>query len=140
DAPVEIARHPVGRTDEHFGQIGGQLVAVAEADNAAMLEKPPDDALDADVFGKPGNAWPQTANAAHHQVDAHPCLRGLVKKVDYGRVDERVHFGPNLCRLALPCVLDLGFDQLAEPGPEPEGCDRHLLETCRARIARHEIE
>ena len=57
--------------------IGRQLVAVAEADDPAVLEKAADDALDADVFGKPGNARPQTADAAHDEIDAHPGLRGL---------------------------------------------------------------
>src|SRR5271166_5978805 len=74
DAPVEIARHPIGRTDEHLGPIRGQLVAVAEANDATMLKKPPDDAFDADVLGKARNARPQTADAAHHQIDAHPRL------------------------------------------------------------------
>src|SRR5580704_6222513 len=74
DAPVEIARHPIGRTDEDLGPIGRQFGAVTEANNAAVLEKPPDDAFDADIFGKPWDARPQTADAAHHQLDAHPCL------------------------------------------------------------------
>src|SRR5207248_554354 len=74
DEPVEIAWHPIGRTDEHLGPMGGQLVAVAEAHDAAMFEKPPDDALHANIFGEAGNARPQTADPAHHQIDAHPSL------------------------------------------------------------------
>src|SRR4029077_19895943 len=98
DAAVEIARHPIGRTDEHLGSIRGQFVAVAKAHDAAMLEKPPDDALDADVLRKARKRGPAKTDTAYHQIDAHPRLRGFVEKIDYGRVDERVQFRPDLCR------------------------------------------
>ena len=37
DAVVEIARHPVRRTDKNFRFVGGQFKAVAEAINARMF-------------------------------------------------------------------------------------------------------
>ncbi len=69
DAAVEIARHPVGRADEHLGLVRGQPVAVAEADDAAVLEEAADDALDPDVLRHARHAGPQAADAAHDQVD-----------------------------------------------------------------------
>src|SRR6516165_325980 len=140
DAAIKITRHPIGRADEHLGAIRGQLVAVAEANNTTMLQESTNDALDPNVFGKAWNAWPQTTDAAHHQIDTNPRHRGLVEKVDYGRIDKRVHLRPNLRRLALLCVFDFGFDQLPEPGSQSEGGDGDFLETRGACVARHEIE
>ncbi len=58
DAPVEVARNPIGRGDEDFRLIRRQLVAVAEADDSAMLEEPADDALNANVIREAGNDGP----------------------------------------------------------------------------------
>src|SRR5260221_486752 len=76
DAPVEIARHPVRRGDEDLGVVGWQLVAVGEADDAAMLEEAADDALDADILGQAGHPGPQAADAADDEVDLNPRHRG----------------------------------------------------------------
>src|SRR5713101_5789850 len=78
DTPVEIPWHPVGRADEDLSPVRGQLAAVAEADNALMLEKTPDDALDANILGEARDARPQTADAAYDEIDAHPGLRGPI--------------------------------------------------------------
>src|SRR5882762_8493512 len=111
DPPIEIAQHPVGGADEHLGLVGGQLVAIAEADDAAMFEKAADDALDPDVLGHAGHARPQTADAAHHQVDHDPGLRGLVEQVDQRRVNERIELDPDLRGPAGSGMGDLRLDQ-----------------------------
>src|SRR5438067_10704599 len=49
DPPVEIPRHPVGGTDEDLAMIRRQLVAIGEADDAAVLQEAADDALYPDV-------------------------------------------------------------------------------------------
>src|SRR5215467_12325956 len=137
---VEITRHPIGGADEHLRPVRGEFAAIAEANDAAMFEKAADDALDADVLGKPRNAWPQAANTAHHQIDAHAFQRGAIEEIDDCRVDERIHLGPNLRRLVRSCIFDLGLDQLDEPRSERQRRDRNLLEARRARIAGHEVE
>ena len=58
---VQVTRHPVGRGDEDLGLRGRQAVAVSEADDPAMLEKPADDALDMDVVGEARNLGAQAA-------------------------------------------------------------------------------
>ncbi len=105
-----------------------------------MLEKASDDALHADIVGEARNARPQTADAAHDQIDAHPYLRGLIEKIDDRRVDERVQLRPYLRRLALFRVFDLGLDELDQPRSEREWRHSDLLEAGRAGIACHEIE
>src|SRR5262249_7370001 len=74
DAVVEIARHPVRRGDEDLGRPRRQAGAGAEADDARMLEKAADDALDANGLGEARDPRTQAANAAHDQVDAGPGL------------------------------------------------------------------
>src|SRR6266566_1075244 len=104
-----------------------------------MLEKAPDDAFDADIVGEAWNPWTQAADAAHDEIDAHPRLRGPIEKINGRRVDESVHLRPDLGRLPLFRISDLGLDQLDEPRPERKWRDRDLLETGRAGIAGHEI-
>src|SRR5919204_592932 len=65
--------------------------------------------------GQAGNAGPQAADAADDKIDVHPCLRGPIEEIDDRGIDERIHLRPDLCRLALSGILDLGFDELAEP-------------------------
>ena len=69
DAPVEVARHPVGRADVDLRCGVRQLVSVGEAPQPAMFEEPADDRLDVDILGKAGNAGPQAADAADDEVD-----------------------------------------------------------------------
>src|SRR5215472_7522443 len=137
---IEITRHPIGGADEYLRPVRGEFAAIAEANDAAMFEKAADDALDADVLGKPRHARPQAANTAHHQIDAHPFQRGAIEEIDDCRVDERIHLRPNLRRLVRSCIFDLGLDQLDEPRSERQRRDRNLLEARRARIAGHEVE
>ena len=63
-----------------------------------MLQKPPDDAFHANVLRQPLDARAQTTNAAHHKLDLHPRLRGLIQGIDDKRVDQRIHLRPNRCR------------------------------------------
>src|SRR5229473_1798572 len=126
DAPIEIARHPVGRADEHLGLVRRQPVAVAEADDPAMFEKASDDALDPDIVRHSGNARPQATDPTHHEVDADPALRGLVQEIDDRRVDERIELGPYLRRLAGPRIFYLGLDQLGDARPQVDRRHRDL--------------
>ena len=95
DPPVEVARHHVGRADIDQRLRRRQAVAVAEAEDAGVLEEAADDRLDPDVLGKPRNARPQAADAADHQIDLHAGDAGVVERVDDGRIDQRVHLHPD---------------------------------------------
>src|SRR5215468_1246335 len=105
-----------------------------------MLEKAADNALNSDIFGKARNAGAETANAAHHQVDADPRLRRLVEQIDDRWVDECVHLGPDLGRPAVLYIGDLGFDELAKARPQVDRRDRHLFEASRASVTGHVVE
>ena len=43
DPPVQVAPHPIGRTDIDQRLFAGQTMAIAETDDAAMFQKPPHD-------------------------------------------------------------------------------------------------
>src|SRR5580658_3154066 len=49
DATIEVARHPVGRGDEHASVIGGQGVAVRKDAYPRVLQETADDAFYPDV-------------------------------------------------------------------------------------------
>ena len=111
--PVHVARHPVGRADEHLGMARRQPVAVAEADDAAMLEEAADDALDPDVLRQARHAGAQAADAADHQVDLHPGLRGArtVRRSAWASTSEFI-LAQMRGRLAGLGVVDLALDQV----------------------------
>src|SRR5690606_28195938 len=75
--------------------------------DAAVLQKSPDDRLDADPLGQAGNLGAQAAYAAHHKVDLHAGVARLVKRIDDDRIHDRVAFEPYLGRLAGGRVADL---------------------------------
>src|SRR5258708_20527764 len=83
DAPIEIPRHPVGGADKQFRLRRGQPLTVAEADDTAVLEKAPDDALHSNVFGKPGYPWTQTADASHDQLGLPTSLRAVLERPEH---------------------------------------------------------
>ena len=85
-APVEIARHQIRAAHVNFF-----VPAVLEIVQAAVFEKPPDNARDRDVLADARNSGPQAAQPADDQIDPHSRARRLVKKLDHRPVFERVH-------------------------------------------------
>src|SRR4030095_10464008 len=73
-AAVEIARHQVGAT-----QIDFLPAAVAEIENAAVLQEPSHNARDPHCLAHSWNRWPQAANAADQQIDANAGLGGAIE-------------------------------------------------------------
>ena len=114
DAPVEVARHHVGRADIDQRLRRRQAMAVAEAEDAGVLEEAADDRLDADVLRQAGNAGPQAADAAHDEVDLDAGRAGVVERVDDLRIDERVQLHPDAAGPARLGVADLARDQLED--------------------------
>ena len=115
-------------------------MAGAERVDARMLQKSADKRLDADVVGEAGDARPQAANAAYHDVDLHACPTGGVESVDDLRIDERIAFDPDLRWPAEPGVVDLIGDIAQQRFLERDRRNRHLLETVGLGIAGDEIE
>src|SRR5947209_6885681 len=95
DATVEVARHEVGGGDVDRGLRVWQRMPGPEAIDPAVLEKAADDRLDPDAIGQSRHRGSQAANAAHHQIDLDAGARGGVERVDYLRVDQRVHLHPD---------------------------------------------
>ena len=140
DPAVEVARHHVGRADEDLGFRRRQAVAVAEAIDAGVLEEAPDDRLHADALGQAGNAGPETADAAHDEVDLDAGLAGVVERVDDLRIDQRVHLHPDLRRAAGLGVGHFRRDETEDGPPQHMRRDRQALQRLRLRIAGDVVE
>ena len=70
DAMVEVTRHQVGAPKEEL-----RLPVRFEDKEAAVLEKPPQDAADADRLAEPRDPGPQGADAPRNHVDTRAGLR-----------------------------------------------------------------
>src|SRR5262245_14592392 len=88
NATVQVARHHVRRADIDQGLGRWQTMAGAEAINPAVLKNAANDALDANVLGKAGDARPQAADSAHDEVDLDTGLARLIERIDDLAVDQ----------------------------------------------------
>ena len=140
DTPVEIARHPVGRRDEHPRLGAGHVMAVGEGDDTGVFQKTSDDALDADIVRQARHARAQTADAADHQIDRNPGLARPVQGVDDHRIDQRVQLGPDRRRLAGLGVLGLLGDQAQQFRLHRHRRERQLFQVFRHGVAGDEVE
>lgn len=102
DALVEVALHPVGAGEEHL-----LVAAIEEVENTCVLKEAANDRAHMDVVRNPGNPRTQTAHAAHHQIDAHAGLAGLVQRADDLRIGQRVELGDDVRRFAFDGELGL---------------------------------
>src|SRR5437868_3837524 len=109
DPAEEIPRHPVGARKKYF-----RLSGILETVNAAVLEKPADDADDANVFAHLRNLRPQTTNAAHDEIDGDFGAGGFVELLDDLAIDQRIHFRDDSGRFARARICDLAVDQPEE--------------------------
>ena len=76
-----------------------------------MLEETADNAEDADVFAQARDFRPQTADAAHDQVDRDLRARSFVKFLDDLLIDQRVQFRDDAGRFSGERVIALALDQ-----------------------------
>jgi hypothetical protein len=74
---IQIARHEVGAAEVQF-----LVTAVSEVKGARVLQETPDYARHPDVLTQILDPGPETADAAHLQVDSDPGAGGLVERVD----------------------------------------------------------
>ena len=89
---------------------------------------------------KPGHARPQAADAAHHQLDRHAGLRGLVERVDDIGIDQRVHLHPDRGRPAVTGMAGLAVDMFDHALAQGQRRHRHLLDVARFGIAGDVVE
>ena len=118
DAALEIARHQVGGAD-----VVARITAAAEPVDARVLEERPHDRADPDRLGQTRNARPQTAHAAHDQVDLDALSRCLVERVDQLAVGEAVDLDRDPPD---PRELPLALDLLEQPAAQRARCDQQL--------------
>src|SRR6266853_1303424 len=79
DAPVEVARHPVGAPDEDL-----RVAAVSELEDAGVLEEAVDDRHHPDVLAQSLYPWPKQARSTDVEVDPDARLRRLVERIGQG--------------------------------------------------------
>src|SRR6516165_8242058 len=99
-APVEVARHQVGRGNVDMGFGVRQIMPATEAKDTRMFEKPADNRLHPDAIGETLYSRPQTTNAANDKIYVHAGLTCLIKGVDNFGIDQGIAFCPNRTRLA----------------------------------------
>src|SRR5690606_27791886 len=85
DAAFEVAVHHVRAADPHL-----RFAAVAEGEDAGVLQEAAEGGAAADAARQAGHARPDGADAAHPDVDRHARLGRAVAGVDDGLVDHRV--------------------------------------------------
>ena len=86
-ALVNISMHPVGAAEIYFG-----FTAVAEYEDAAVLEKTADHAAHANPAADAAQSRAQRARSAHHQFDLHARLRSAIERLDDFFVEQRIYF------------------------------------------------
>ena len=136
DPPVEIALHEVGGRNERSRLRIGQPVASAECVYARVFQKSANERLHANIVGKAGDARPQTADAADHDVDLHPGAASAAR----ARAVAAAAGSGRRRRPVKPGVVDLVGDVAQQRLLERDRRNRHLLETIRLSIAGDEIE
>ena len=111
---IDIARHQVGAADVDL-----LLAAVVEVVNAAVFQKTPHDADHFDVIADPRHAGPQTADAAHQQLDLArpPAMPDTAARIISG-IHQRVHLENQMALAPGLAVLDLALDHGLQSLPQ----------------------
>ena len=100
-----------------------------------MLEVAADDAAHMDVVGHTGHPGPQTADAAHHEVDFDAGLRRLQQDLDELRVDQAVHLHHDAA-----AVRNLVLHALEQCFSKRVGRDEQPPVADRAAVAGERVE
>ena len=124
DPPVKIARHPI-----RAGKKNPWLPGIFEIKDPAVLEKPANDADDADVVAETWNLRTQATNPAHDQIDGHICAGCFIELLNDLLVHQRVHLRNDAGRLACQRVVALPLDQFDEPTVHVERRDHQFFQS-----------
>src|SRR2546426_12604397 len=103
-SPVEVARHPVRRSD-----VNVVVASVGEIKNPTVFKELAYDAPDPNGFGQPAYSRPDHAGTANYQVNLHACLGRPVKRVDNLEIREAIYLSCHGSRPACPRVIYLPF-------------------------------
>src|SRR5687767_6155446 len=135
DAAIEIARHPVSRSEVVL-----LVAAVCEVEYARMLEESSYDADHADAIADARDTGPQTADAANDQIDLDSGPRRFIERLDCLGIDERVHLRNDSAAAALSRVLRFSLYQLQESLAHVAGCNDQLSVKLLTRESGQRIE
>ncbi len=103
DAAFQVADHEVGRTDEVQRFVA--VVPVVESVDTRVLEISPEYRTHPNVLRHSGHAGAQTANSAHHHVDAGAGVARGVQRADHIRVLDRVELEGDATRRTKRCLV-----------------------------------
>src|SRR5215831_17312431 len=124
-AVIQVARHEIGASDEHF-----VLPAVAEVKDPCMFEEASDHRNDGDGLANARQARTQTTNAAYLKINPHSGLRCSVKRLNARRIHQCIHFEGEIAITMFSMATLLTLDPVKELLPQGRG--RH--EQFRIRV------
>src|SRR4029079_11454193 len=107
-------------------------LALAEAEDARVLEEAPHHRLDPDVVREAGNTRPQATNPADDKLYLHALLAGGVERVYDLGIDQRIHLQPDIGRLAALGVGHLLADMVEQGRAKIDRRDGNGLQFGRA--------
>src|SRR6202789_2155315 len=102
----EVPGHPV-----RASAVDLLVASVCEAEDSAMLQKPPDNTAHSYPFAKSFDAGAQRTHPSNDQIDLDARLRRRVECLHRASVQKSIHLGENRCRLACFGMGCLAFDQ-----------------------------
>ena len=79
-------------------------------------------------------------DAAHHEIDFHARVRGLVERSDHVRVDQAVHLGEDTRRPAGPGRGRLALDERHDASGQVERGDEQVAELRRREVPGQHVE
>ena len=115
---VQVSWHPVCA-----GHIGFLAAAVAEVEDAGMLQKISDNGTNLYVLADSRNTGLQTADTAHDQIDLYTGTACFIQGCDDTGVAKGIDLGMDKCLASVFGVADLALDQFIEAVAQPERSD-----------------
>ena len=94
-----------------------------------MFKKAANYTGNADRFANSRQSWPQAAHAANDQFDLDPSLRGFVEQGDDRRINQRIHFGPQVATAAIFGMVNLAADPVFHAATQGDRSHEQFAET-----------
>src|SRR5207302_5087483 len=135
DAAEKVPLHPICAGQEYQ-----RLTGILEIINSAVLEKTIDNAPNGDVLTETFDAWAQTANPAHDQIDFYSGLRGGIQRFDHVTLCQRIHFENNAGRQTVLRIFCLLPHQFHHALVQLEWGDKKLSHALKLADAGQQIE
>jgi len=117
DASEKVPRHPIGAAKKDL-----RLAGVFKIKDSAVLQEPIHDAPHRNVFANTLEPRPQTANAAHNQINFCAGLRGAIKRLDRPLIHQRICANLGIALGDLPNAAWTIAGQSNNVGQRHSGC------------------